>query len=57
MWHPGGYGGIDLASCVTVPGSTHALAFDFRGINNKTSNLQVKKHFQNITFFLKVCVS
>eukprot|EP01089_Gocevia_fonbrunei_P013483 TRINITY_DN3465_c0_g3_i3.p1 TRINITY_DN3465_c0_g3~~TRINITY_DN3465_c0_g3_i3.p1 ORF type:complete len:696 (-),score=157.49 TRINITY_DN3465_c0_g3_i3:338-2425(-) len=33
MWHPGGYGGIEISDCVIVDGLTHALAFAFRGDN------------------------
>jgi hypothetical protein len=34
MWHPGGYGGIDIPDCVLVEGLDHALAFAFRGVSN-----------------------
>lgn len=33
MWHPGGYGSINLADCVYFSNFSHALAFNFRGDN------------------------
>lgn len=33
MWHPGGYGGIDVSDAVIVPGLDRALVFDWNGDN------------------------
>jgi hypothetical protein len=33
MWHPRGYGGIDVSDAVILPGTSHALVFAWRGDN------------------------
>ena len=33
MWHPRGYGGISFEDAVILPGSSHAIVFDWEGDN------------------------
>lgn len=59
MWHPGGYGGIDLSDCVIVKGLPDALAFAFRGDNQGPPGVdevlsnyeQLRKEFPKANIF------